>query len=42
MAKKTPKKRNPNDSTLRNVRAIKKRVADLEVRVRGLELLLRR
>lgn len=32
--KKTKKKRNPQDSTLRNIRALKKRVAALEKRVR--------
>lgn len=31
----TPKKRNPNDLTLRNLRALKKRVAALEKSMRG-------
>ena len=33
---KTKKKRNPNDATLRNIRALKKRVAVLEAKVRKL------
>lgn len=37
MAKKTgKKKRNPQDATLRNVRALKKRVNELEERVNGI------
>lgn len=31
------KARNPQDATLRNIRALKKRVADLERRVKRLE-----
>jgi len=34
--KTTPKKRNPQDTTLRNIRAIKARVAKLEKAVRAL------
>jgi hypothetical protein len=33
---KTPKKRNPPDATLRNITALKKRVAALELEVRRL------
>ncbi len=31
------KKRNPQDATLRNIRALKKKVADIEKRLRPLE-----
>lgn len=34
MKKKTTKKRNPQDATLTNIRALKKRVAELEKQVR--------
>lgn len=37
-AKKT-KKRNPQDATLRNIRALKKQIADLRGRVKALESL---
>lgn len=36
------KKRNPNDSTLRNVRAINKKVAALARRVKALEIKTKR
>ncbi len=32
--KKKPAKKNPNDATFRNINALKKRVADLEVIIR--------
>ncbi len=35
--KKTVKKKNPQDATLRNIRALKKRVQELEDRVKPLE-----
>ena len=34
--KKQTKKRNPTDATLRNIRALKKRVAQLELEIRRL------
>lgn len=37
-AKKITKKRNPNDGTLRNVRAANEKFADLTKRIRNLEL----
>lgn len=38
MAKKKPaKKRNPNDSTFRNITALKKKITDLDRRVSLLE-----
>lgn len=41
MAKKvSPRKRNPQDATLRNIRALKKRVERLEERVEELAHLL--
>lgn len=35
--KAKPKKRNPQDATLRNIRALKKQIADLRGRVKVLE-----
>jgi len=32
-----PKKRNPQDATLRNIRALKRRVSDLDARLKRLE-----
>ncbi len=32
-----PKRRNPQDSTLRNIRALKKRVAKLEAQMRAIK-----
>ena len=42
MAKKIAKKRNPQDSTLRNVRAINKRVKELEARIERLKARIER
>ncbi len=36
MKKQTPKKRNPPDATHRNIRALKKRVSQLELEIRRL------
>lgn len=41
MPTNTPKKRNPQDATTRNVRAASKRIEDLERRVTALERMAR-
>ena len=38
---KTPKKRNPQDTTLRNLRAAKARIAKLEIQVANLQARVR-
>lgn len=38
----TTKKRNPQDATFRNINALKKRVARLEVALRKLALILKK
>lgn len=38
MAKKAATKRNPQDATLRNIRALKKRIRELEHAIMGLRI----